>query len=146
MNLRLGSPATELKVTKSSGGLCGGTYVDVQFMEFLCQTTGPCLQECIIEHPNIYSHLIQAWEHTKANFGDRASIGEFTNINLPIRVITKWEEYGWRMGVYVRKGDKVDVNSCISKIFHPMCRGQKSLVLPLFSSCEMDPITRVARW
>ncbi|KAG0604378.1 hypothetical protein M758_10G167700 [Ceratodon purpureus] len=266
------------EVTTSSGGLCGGTYVDARFMEFLLKKIGPCLQECINEHPHLYSHLFQEWEHKKANFGDNITFGGSTDINLPSKLASKWEAYDRRMGipardsydeveisyqemqsifdpvieqniqlilrqleqvgagavkvlvvvggfagspylmdcirkrfagmvpqiltppdpgsavcqgavmlacnpdtvlsrvckktygiqsnkkfdenvdlpkyrkvvdgksrcskrfaVYARKGDKVEVDSCISKIFHPVYRGQKYLKLRLYSSCEMDP-------
>ncbi|KAG0602466.1 hypothetical protein M758_10G016400 [Ceratodon purpureus] len=87
------------EVTTSSGGLCGGTYVDTRYIEFLHRRIGPSLQECINEHLVILSQLLQVWEHTKANFGESGSIGESTDITLPIKVITKWEEYNLRMGV-----------------------------------------------
>ena len=87
------------EVTASSGGLCGGTYVDAKFMEFLHRRVGPCLQECIDQQLNIYTQLLQAWEHTKAHFGDKASKGECTVRNLPSKVAVKWEEYDRRMGV-----------------------------------------------
>lgn len=56
------------EVTISSGGLCGGTYVDKEFMTFLQARIGPCLQECIVNEPKLYGHLIKRWEEAKVSF------------------------------------------------------------------------------
>lgn len=86
------------EVTTSSGGLCGGTYVDTRFMEFLHKKIGPCLQECINTHPNVTVMLIKTWEHAKTSFGEQTMTGESTDINLPIRVVTEWRNYDDKMG------------------------------------------------
>lgn len=85
------------EVTTSSGGLCGGTYVDTRFMEYLHKKIGPSLQECINAHPNITVVLIKTWEHAKSSFGEHTMIGESTDLNLPIRVVTEWRNYDERM-------------------------------------------------
>lgn len=83
------------EVTMSSGGLCGGTYVDKRFMEFLHTKIGPCLQECIIKEPKIYRLLMKAWEGQKVSFGD---LGASMDFDLPNKLVSEWEEYDIRMG------------------------------------------------
>ncbi|KAG0611743.1 hypothetical protein M758_7G161900 [Ceratodon purpureus] len=118
------------EVTTSSGGLCGGGHVDARFIEFMHRKIGPCLQECINEQPNIYSQLIQAWEHMKANFGDRSTLGESTEINLPSRVVTKWEDYNRRMGIPERDSyDELEISfQEMQSIFDPIIEQNAQLI------------------
>jgi hypothetical protein len=44
-----------------------------------------------------------------------------------------------RFEVYVRKGEKVDVDACISRTFSPLHRNQRAIKFQLFSSSEADP-------
>ncbi|KAG0611676.1 hypothetical protein M758_7G157500 [Ceratodon purpureus] len=116
--------------TTSSGGLCGGTYVDARFMEFLHKAIGPCLQVCISEQPNVYSQLIHAWELTKVNFGDNVSIGESIDINLPSKLVTKWEEYDRRMGIPERDSyEELEISyQEMQSIFDPVIKQNMQLV------------------
>ncbi|KAG0629702.1 hypothetical protein M758_1G123700 [Ceratodon purpureus] len=118
------------EVTTSSGGLCGGTYVDARYMEFLHKTIGPCLQACLNEHPNICLQLIQAWELTKANFGEKGSIGESTDIALPGKLISKWEEYDRRMGIPERDVyDELEISfQEMQSIFDPVVEQNVQLI------------------
>lgn len=86
------------EVTASSGGLWGGTYVDTRFMEFLHKRIGPCLEECIAKHVNVYALLIQEWEHRKTTFGDRSTRNEPIDISLPIKLVKDWEQWDKKMG------------------------------------------------
>lgn len=79
------------ELTTSSGGLCGGTYVDKGFMALLHRKIGPCLADCTTKHPNIYALLHKAWETVKVSFGDSMSIGQSVEINLPHKLATAWE-------------------------------------------------------
>ena len=81
------------EVATSSGALCGWSYMNKEYMKFLHRKIGPCLQECIVQHPSIYAQLVQPWEHTKTSFGDRETAGESIDIYLPSKVATKWEDY-----------------------------------------------------
>ncbi|KAG0566540.1 hypothetical protein KC19_7G071100 [Ceratodon purpureus] len=118
------------EVTTSSGGLCGGTYIDQRFMEFLHRTIGPCLQECITQQLNVYSQLIQAWEHRKTSFGDRSTIGDSTDINLPNRVVTEWEKYDRRMGKPERYSyDDLEISyQEMQSIFDPVIEQNMQLI------------------
>ena len=118
------------EVTTSSGGLCGGTYVDQRYMEFLHRTIGPCLQECISQHLNIYAQLIQAWEHRKTSFGDRASVGESTDINLPNKVVAEWEKFDQRMGNPPRDSyDDLEISyQEMQSIFDPVIEQNMQLI------------------
>ena len=117
------------EVTTSSGGLCGGSYVDKEFMEFLHRKI-PCLQECITQQPSIYGQLVQAWEHTKTSFGDRATVGESTDINLPSKVAMKWEDYNRRMGIPERDSyDELEVSfQEMQSIFDPVIEQNIQLI------------------
>lgn len=84
------------EVTTSSGGLCGGTYVDTRFIDFLHSKIGPCLEECITQHVQVYALLIQEWENRKTTFGDRSSRNESTDINLPSKLVSMWENWDLR--------------------------------------------------
>lgn len=92
----IGKSYSRKEVTTSSGGLCGGTYVDARFMDFLHRKIGPCLPECVAKHPNIYAQLIRAWEYTKTNFGHLSTRGDCTDIDLPNRLAIEWESYDRR--------------------------------------------------
>jgi hypothetical protein len=110
------------EVTTSSGGLCGGTSVDARFMEFLHNRIGPSLKDCIKEHLNVYSQLLQAWEQKKPNFGDRTSAGESTEITLPAKLVSKWDDYDRRMGLPERDSyDEVEISyQEMQSIFDPV--------------------------
>ena len=118
------------EVTTSSGGLCGGSYVDARYMEFLQNTIGPCLQECILENSNVYSLLMQAWELIKANFGERTDIGESIDINLPAKVARKWEEYDLGVGNPLRNSyDELEISfQEMQSIFDPIIEQNMELI------------------
>lgn len=85
------------EVTTSSGGLCGGTYVDTRFMEFLHSKIGPSLEECITQNLNVYALLIQEWELRKTSFGDRSTRNETMDFQLPSKLVAAWENYDIQM-------------------------------------------------
>ncbi|KAG0557508.1 hypothetical protein M758_11G132600 [Ceratodon purpureus] len=119
------------ELTTSSGGLCGGTYVDARFMTFLHQKIGPCLHECVMKHPTVYAQLIKAWEHAKVSFGDRASIGESIDINLPNKLVAEWERYDERMGIAARESyDELEITyeEIQTHVFDPVVEQNMDLI------------------
>ena len=48
-----------------------------------------------------------------------------------------------QFSIYMSKGDNVDVNHCISKVFYPVYWRQKEISIGIFSSPESDN-TRMA--
>lgn len=111
------------EVTISSGGLCGGSYVDMRFIEFLHTKIGPCLQECIIKEPKIYGILIKAWDDYKVSFGDMSTVGACIDFNLPSKLVAEWESYDERMGTNPRRNsyDEIEVSyEEMQSIFDPV--------------------------
>lgn len=58
------------EVTASSGGLCGGSYVDQSFMNFMSSTIG-CLETFLEGHPKVKIQLQTWWENAKSTFEGR---------------------------------------------------------------------------
>ncbi|KAG0603397.1 hypothetical protein M758_10G090700 [Ceratodon purpureus] len=84
------------EVTMSSGGLCGGTYVDSRFIEFLEGRVGRCFHECILKHRSVYGQLIKEWECTKSYFDCGQST---TTINVPSKLAMEWEKSDQETGI-----------------------------------------------
>lgn len=118
------------EVTTSSGGLCGGTYVDVRFMQFLHNTIGPCLQECINTNPNVPVVLIKTWEQVKTSFGEEAMEGESTEISLPIKLVTEWRKYDQKMDLPERDSyEELEISySEMQSIFDPVVEQNLQLI------------------
>ena len=119
------------EVTTSSGGLCGGTYVDARFMDFLHQKIGPCLPEAVAKHPNIYAQLIRGWEYTKTNFGHLSTRGDSTHIDVPNRLATEWERYDHRNpnSPATQSYDEIDITySEMQSIFDPIVEQNLNLI------------------
>ena len=110
------------EVTTSSGGLCGGTYVDSRFMEFLQQKIGPCLAECVITYPHVYAQLLKQWECAKTNFGDATMVGESIEIDFPNTLASQMQSYDNRMGVPARESyDALEITyQELQSIFDPV--------------------------
>lgn len=70
------------EVTMNSRGLCGGTYVDSWFKEFIEGKIS------ILKHLNMYGQLMMEWECTKSYFDCSQSI---TTMNVPNKLIIEWE-------------------------------------------------------
>lgn len=118
------------EVTTSSGGLCGGTYVDVRFLEFLHKKIGPCLQECMNTHPNVSIMLVKTWEQVKTSFGEQTTVGESTEIPLPLKVVTEWRKYDERMGILERDSyEELEITySEMQSIFDPVVQQNLQLI------------------
>lgn len=60
------------EVAKSSGGLCGATYVDVQFMQHLSARI-PCFDTFVEENPSTLLSILKWWEGIKKTFNGTLS-------------------------------------------------------------------------
>lgn len=119
------------ELTTSSGGLCGGTYVDMRFMALLHQKIGPCLEDCIKKHPNIYAQMLKTWEHAKVSFGDRMSMGESIEINLPRKLASAWEQFDQKRGAPARDSyDELEIfyEEIQTNIFDPVVEQNIGLI------------------
>lgn len=90
------------ELTISSGGYCGGTYVDARFTNYLHAKIGPALQECLQEFPGVLPTLLKTWEHTKSMFGDPSFAERTSDLNLPVKLVTTWERYDLRNNIPAR--------------------------------------------
>lgn len=78
------------ELTESSGGLCGGTFVDKFFMEFLMSKIG-CLEEFLCsDYPSYRTRLLKECEDIKCVFGQDT---DPKYINLHPNLALKWEAY-----------------------------------------------------
>jgi len=82
------------ELTESSGGLCGGTFVDDSFMRFLSKRIG-CLDEFLRSGvPSYRSRLLKDWEEIKCGFGhEMVSNNDTKEITLHNKLAVKWEAY-----------------------------------------------------
>ncbi|KAG0612543.1 hypothetical protein M758_6G035900 [Ceratodon purpureus] len=118
------------EVTTSSGGLCGGTYVDSRFMEFLQKQIGPCLPECIVTHPHVYAQLLKAWECAKTSFGEPTMIGESIEVDFPNSLAAVWQAYDQRVGNPARDSyDSLEITYPeLQSIFDPVVTQIRDLI------------------
>ena len=89
-----GSDYKVQELTESSGGLCGGTFVDESFMRFLSKRIG-CLDEFLRSGvPSYRSRLLKDWEEIKCGFGhEMVSNKDSKEITLHNKLASKWEAY-----------------------------------------------------
>jgi hypothetical protein len=78
------------EVSRSSGGLCGGTHVDRSFVSFLSNTIG-CLPSFLAQNPGTVKNLLGWWEGTKASFDD--SEYYTAELSLPGKLASAWQEH-----------------------------------------------------
>ena len=118
------------EVTISSGGLCGGTYVDSRFIDFLKTRIGPCFSECIEKHPSVIGQLVHQWQTTKCSFGDHVVASGNTYINLPRRLVEEWESGDRRRGIPARQDyDEFELSYTeIQSIFDPIVQENVHLI------------------
>ncbi|XP_024402004.1 uncharacterized protein [Physcomitrium patens] len=115
------------ELTTSSGGLCGGSYVDSKFMEFLHRKIGPCLQNCIDKYPEVEETLIKNWEVKKTGFG--LSRESSTFVGLPSKLATEWEEQDDKNGEFGREYDEVEItDEEMQSIFDPIVDQNLALI------------------
>ncbi|XP_024371022.1 uncharacterized protein [Physcomitrium patens] len=128
--ISVGSNYRVKEVTTSSGGLCGGTYVDARFMEFMHRTIGPCFRECLDRHPNVQVALMKSWETAKSSFGDPATREETIDLNLPTRLVALWEAYDQTLGNPERESyDELEITyKQMQSIFDPVVKENLRLI------------------
>ncbi|XP_024370353.1 uncharacterized protein [Physcomitrium patens] len=82
------------ELTESSGGLCGGTFVDESFLRFLSKRIG-CLDEFLRSVvPSYRSRLLKDWETIKCGFGsEMMTTYDSTEITIHNRLAASWEAY-----------------------------------------------------
>ncbi|KAG0620323.1 hypothetical protein M758_4G207200 [Ceratodon purpureus] len=118
------------EATTSTGGLVGGTSVDNCFMEFLCKTIGPCLPECIVNHRNVATQLLTAWECAKQSFGEPTTRGVSVDIDFPNTLATAWAGYDRQRGNPERDSyDGLEISyQDVTTIFDPVVDRILSLI------------------
>jgi molecular chaperone DnaK (HSP70) len=117
------------EVTRSTGGLCGGTYVDKQFIATLCQKIG-CLNDYFEQFPGYMSQLLKTWEELKCSFGDPLSAGEDVDIQLHQALASAWEDYEERLGLPPRDAyDEIQLTyQDMQRIFDPVVNKNLELI------------------
>lgn len=86
--------STALKVRQvkpSTGGLCGGSHVDKNFLQFLRSKIG-CLDEMIVRYPHAIAYVMSQWEDLKYDFTGEYPDGPQT-LNIPSRMEKHWQGY-----------------------------------------------------
>jgi hypothetical protein len=78
------------EVSRSSGGLCGGTHVDRNFISFLSSKIG-CLEKFLVQNPGTIQKLLSWWEGTKASFDGNESCS--AELSLPAKLALAWEDH-----------------------------------------------------
>lgn len=91
-----GSEEVSLReVAPSSGGLCGGTYVDQDYLNFL-QARIPCFQEHMAQNGRALISILKQWHEFKATYD-----GEPRNrldVELPPSLVAAWRRYDQHHG------------------------------------------------
>lgn len=110
------------EVTCSSGGLCGGTYVDENFKR-LVHAKIPCLGQFTAKNSSSFmTNVMKKWEEIKCSFGDVLTIGEDFEISLPPALAKEWQAFDEEKGFRVR--DQYDelslTHSDMKYIFDPV--------------------------
>lgn len=109
------------EVTYSTGGLCGGTYVDEQFNKFLFAKI-QCLPAFLRKSSAFMGEIFKRWEEIKCNFGDLSMIGDSYEIQLPGKLAAEWEDFDQEQGNEPRISyDELELtHSDIKGIFDPV--------------------------
>lgn len=78
------------EVAPSSGGLCGGTYVDEGFFKFLRQTI-PCFKKFADENSQTVLKLQSWWDTVRCDFDGNMQFNY--ELELPVKLARAWEEH-----------------------------------------------------
>jgi molecular chaperone DnaK (HSP70) len=103
------------ELTESSGGLCGGTFIDESFLRYFSKRI-PCLDEFLKDYPSYRTQLLKDWEEIKCAFGhEMMSDGDTKDIVLHNKLAAKWEAYE------TERGNEVEVTEQdLKSIFDPV--------------------------
>jgi hypothetical protein len=117
------------EVTRSTGGFCGGTYVDKNFITFMSQKIG-CLLEYFQQNPAYKSDLFKRWEEIKRTFGDPLSIGDLIELQLPHKLARAWEDQEREQGLPERESyHEIELShSEMKAIFDPVVNENLDLI------------------
>ncbi|KAG0579406.1 hypothetical protein KC19_4G096200 [Ceratodon purpureus] len=110
------------ELTESSGGLCGGTFVDERFMRFISKKVG-CLEEFLRkDSPSYLTKLLLDWEQIKCAFGsEMMSSSETMNIRLHYKLSPKWEAFEKEHGRAIEDSSVVELTQQdLKSIFDPV--------------------------
>ncbi|XP_024390872.1 uncharacterized protein [Physcomitrium patens] len=117
------------EVTYSTGGLCGGTYVDEQFNRLLF-TRIQCLPQYLQKSSSFMSEIFKRWEEIKCSFGDHGTLGDSFEIQLPGKLAQEWEDYDSEHGLPPRDSyDELELTqSDMQSIFDPVVEQNLGLI------------------
>ncbi|KAG0590424.1 hypothetical protein M758_1G094100 [Ceratodon purpureus] len=117
------------EVTYSTGGLCGGTYVDEQFNRFLFSKI-QCLPRFLRKSSAFMAEIFKRWEEIKCSFGDMVTVGESFEIQLPSKLASDWEDYDSEQGNPPRPSyDELELtHTDIKEIFDPVVEQNLALI------------------
>lgn len=87
---KLGDGAEVREVTRISGGLCGSSYVDDSFFDFLFRRIS-CLSAYIKQDPSIVGKLLKLWDEIKRTFSGDERVKYF---DVPNKLSSAWEQTG----------------------------------------------------
>jgi hypothetical protein len=127
------------EVTRSTGGFCGGTYVDRNFITFMSQKIG-CLLEYFQQNPAYKSDLLKRWEEIKRTFGDPLSIGDDIELQLPHKLARAWEDQEREQGLPERESyHEIELSySEMKAIFDPVVNENLDLIAAQLSqTCDI---------
>lgn len=79
------------EVAEGSGGMCGCTFVDMNFGSFLAQKI-PCFRQYVRQFPSATSLVLRRWEEIKRSF-DGSEAWSSAVLELPRRLAAAWEQH-----------------------------------------------------
>ncbi|KAH9538504.1 hypothetical protein CY35_15G009300 [Sphagnum magellanicum] len=132
------------EVTRSTGGLCGGTYVDRHFMIHLCERIG-CLGKYLEQYPEYVPQLLNMWEGVKCSFGDPSTIGDDIELRLSRKLADAWQEYEEGLGLPEREAyDEIQLShSDMKSIFDPVVEQNLDLIADQLSQTNGNTVMLV---
>jgi hypothetical protein len=114
------------EVAKSSGGLCGATYVDKLFLRHL-QEQIPCFRSFTEEHPKELIQILKCWESIKIHFNGTMSQHWY----VPSNLAEAWRVHNERTGCAAPEhgyGVMVFTKEDLVSIFEPVVKNVIQLV------------------
>lgn len=79
------------EVAMSSGGLCGGTYVDSNFLAYLTHRI-PCFRQYVEQNPSGIRVIMRRWEEIKCSFDGSPGWGS-QMFEIPTRLAAAWRSF-----------------------------------------------------
>ncbi|CAK9257937.1 unnamed protein product [Sphagnum jensenii] len=144
------------EVSRSSGGLCGGTHVDRNFVSFLCSKIG-CLERFLVKEvinpPDSGSAVCQGAvalginkESIMSRIARKTYGIDFSpqfDARLDPPEFMEWVDgIAWcfnRIDIFMHEGSEVEVDYCTKKTYYPLKARQTTMELSLYSSSQKNP-------